>query len=109
MFKEKDLALMLLVSLPEEFEFLEMTLLHGKNDVSFREVCAALYSYKLRKKDNQRNSNRDAEALVVRGRSQNRPIGKEGRSKSKNKLSKDECTFCHEIDYWKKDCPKLEK
>ncbi|KAK4433309.1 hypothetical protein Salat_1093200 [Sesamum alatum] len=69
-FKDEDLALMLLGSLPEEFEFLEMALLHEKNDVSLREVCAALYSYELRKKDKQRNSNGDAEALVVRGRSQ---------------------------------------
>ncbi|KAK4424820.1 hypothetical protein Salat_1675600 [Sesamum alatum] len=36
-FKDEDLALMLLGSLPEEFEFLKMALLHGKNDVSLRE------------------------------------------------------------------------
>jgi len=50
-FKDKDLVLMLLGSLPEEFEFLETTLLHEKVQVSLSEVCATLYSYKLRKKD----------------------------------------------------------
>ena len=50
-FKDEDLALMLLGSLPEEFEFLETTLLHGKVQVSLSEVCAALYSYELRRKD----------------------------------------------------------
>ena len=43
-FKDEDLALMLLGSLPEEFEFLETTLLHGKADVSLGEVSATLYS-----------------------------------------------------------------
>lgn len=33
-FKDEDLALMLLSSLPDEFEHLETTLLHGKEEVS---------------------------------------------------------------------------
>ena len=48
-FEDEDLALMLLGSLPEEFEFLETTLLHGKAAVSLSEVCGALYSYELRR------------------------------------------------------------
>ncbi|KAK5795000.1 hypothetical protein PVK06_036254 [Gossypium arboreum] len=48
-FKDEDLALMLLGSLPEEFEFLETTLLHGRSDTSLSEVCMALYSYEQRK------------------------------------------------------------
>ena len=71
-FKDEDLALMLLGSLPEEFEFLETTLLHGKAAVSLSEVCAALYSYELRKKDKQVSSGGDAEVLFIRGRSQNK-------------------------------------
>ncbi|PWA42942.1 Retrovirus-related Pol polyprotein from transposon TNT 1-94 [Artemisia annua] len=43
-FKDQDLALILLGSLPEEYDFLETTLLNGKDDVSLSEVCAALYS-----------------------------------------------------------------
>ncbi|WCJ26614.1 hypothetical protein M5689_008419 [Euphorbia peplus] len=56
-FEDEDLALMLLGSLPEEFEFLETTLLHGKAEVSIREVCDALYSYELRKEDKKESSN----------------------------------------------------
>uniref|UniRef100_A0A3Q7I4E9 CCHC-type domain-containing protein n=1 Tax=Solanum lycopersicum TaxID=4081 RepID=A0A3Q7I4E9_SOLLC len=32
---------------------------------------------------------------------------KKGRSKSRSRLSKDECAFCREKGHWKKDCPKL--
>ncbi|KAL0402523.1 UNVERIFIED_CONTAM: hypothetical protein Slati_4282200 [Sesamum latifolium] len=92
-FKDEDLALMLLGSLAEEFEVLETTLLNGKDVVSLREVCAALYSHELRKKDRQGNTDRDTKALVIRGCSQNRSKGKKGRSKSKYRLSKDECAF----------------
>ncbi|KAG8480151.1 hypothetical protein CXB51_024883 [Gossypium anomalum] len=67
-FKDEDLALMLLGSLHEEFEFLETTLLHGKSDISLSE---------------------------------------KGRSKSKSRLGKDECAFCHEKGHWKKNFPKL--
>ena len=106
-FKDEDLALMLMGSLPDEFEYLETTLLHGKVDVSLSEVTAALYSYELRKKEKQEHTSVEAEALVVRGRSQNQNKGRRGRSKSKSKLSKDQCAFCRENGHWKKDCPKL--
>ena len=46
-FKDEDLALMLMGSLPDEFEYLKTTLLHGKVDVSLSEVTAALYNYEL--------------------------------------------------------------
>ncbi|KAE8730408.1 BTB/POZ domain-containing protein NPY2 [Hibiscus syriacus] len=85
-----DLALMLMGSLPDEFEYLETTLLHGKVDVCLSEVTAALYSYELRKKDKQENTSVEAEALVVRGRSKSQNKGRRGRSKSKSRLSKDE-------------------
>ncbi|KAL0463434.1 UNVERIFIED_CONTAM: hypothetical protein Slati_0231000 [Sesamum latifolium] len=75
-FKDEDLALMVLGSLLEEFEVLETTLLNGRDVVSLREVCAALYSHELRKKDRQRNTNGDTKSLIVRGRSQNRSKGK---------------------------------
>jgi len=106
-FKDEDLALMLLGSLPEEFEFLETTLLHGKVQVSLSEVCAALYSYELRRKDKKEATHGAAEALIVRGRSQNQKKGRRGRSSSKPRPNKDECAFCREKGHWKKDCPKL--
>ncbi|PWA85384.1 Retrovirus-related Pol polyprotein from transposon TNT 1-94 [Artemisia annua] len=65
-FKDQDLALILLGSLPEEYELLETTLLNGKDDVSLSEVCAALYSKELRRKDKHISSSGDAEVLLVR-------------------------------------------
>ncbi|KAL0449407.1 UNVERIFIED_CONTAM: hypothetical protein Slati_1497100 [Sesamum latifolium] len=95
-FKDEYLAVMLLGSLPEEFEVLKTTLLNRKDVVSLREVCAAMYSHVLRKKDRQGNTYGDTKALVVRNRSQNRSKGKKGRSKSKYRPSKDEYAFCRE-------------
>ncbi|GJW86312.1 retrotransposon protein, putative, ty1-copia subclass [Tanacetum coccineum] len=106
-FKDQDLALILLGSLPEEYELLETTLLNGKDDVSLNEVCTALYSKELRRKDKKISSSGDPEVLLVRGRSQKKGTDKRWRSKSRQKLSKDECVICHEKGHWKRDCPRL--
>ncbi|GJW01836.1 retrovirus-related pol polyprotein from transposon TNT 1-94 [Tanacetum coccineum] len=84
-FKDQDLALILLGSLLEEYELLETTLLNGKDDVSLSEVCAALYSKELRRKDKQISSSGDAEVLLVRGHSQKKGTDKRWRSKSRLK------------------------
>ena len=104
-FTDGDMTLMLLSSLLDEFEHLETTLLHGNDEVSLKEVCSALYSYEQRKREKQKGG--EAEALVARGRSQNHMRTKKGRSKSRSRLSKDECAFCREKGHWKKDYPKL--
>ncbi|KAE8707872.1 hypothetical protein F3Y22_tig00110372pilonHSYRG00231 [Hibiscus syriacus] len=108
-FKDEDLALMLLSSLPDEFEHLETTLLHGKDNVTLKDVTAALYSYELRKKTKKESKYEVAEAMVARCRSKSQKPKWRRRSKSKSKLGKDECAFCHEKGHWKKDCPKLKK
>nr|CDN96898.1 putative Ty-1 copia retrotransposon [Phaseolus vulgaris] len=110
-FEDEDLALMLLSSLPDEFEHLETTLLHGKENVSLDAVCSALYSHELRKQDKMRTkSTTSEEALVIRGRQQSQTKERRGMSKSKGRVvAKDECAFCHEKGHWKKDCPKLQK
>ena len=100
---------MLLSFFPDEFEYLDTALLHGKDKVSFDEVYAALYSYELRKKDKKESRNISAKAMVARGRSQSRKPGKRKKSHSKTRLEKDECAFYHEKGHWKKDCPKLNK
>nr|GEY43991.1 retrovirus-related Pol polyprotein from transposon TNT 1-94 [Tanacetum cinerariifolium] len=103
-FKDHDLALILLESLPEEYELLETTLLNGKDDVSLSEVSAALYSKELRRKDKQISLSGDAKVFLVRGRSQKKGIDKRWRSKSRQRLRKDECAFCHEKERTQNDC-----
>ncbi|KAL4341388.1 hypothetical protein GQ457_08G037140 [Hibiscus cannabinus] len=108
-FKDEDLDLMLLSSLPDEFEHLETTLLHGKDEVTLKEVTSDLYSYELRKKTKMKSKYNAAEAMVARGRSKSQKPKVRGRLKSKSRLGKDECAFFHEKGHWKKDCPKLKK
>ena len=36
-------------------------------------------------------------------------MGKMGNVRSKSKLGKDKCAFCHYKGHRKKDCPKLKK
>ncbi|GJR88937.1 retrovirus-related pol polyprotein from transposon TNT 1-94 [Tanacetum coccineum] len=79
-FKDQNLALILLGSLSEEYELLETTLLNRKDDVSLSEVCLP---------------------CIKKG------TDKRWRSKSRQRLSKDECAFCHEKGHWKRDCPGL--
>ncbi|GJX78318.1 retrovirus-related pol polyprotein from transposon TNT 1-94 [Tanacetum coccineum] len=65
---DQDLALIVLGSLLEEYELLETTLLNRKDDVSLSEVCVALYSKELKRKDKQISSSGDADVLLVRGK-----------------------------------------
>jgi len=89
---------MLLSSLPDEFEHLETTLLHGKENVSLDAVCSALYSHELRKHNKMKTkSTTSEEASVAKGRQQRQTKGRRGRFKSKGRaVAKDECAFCHE-------------
>ncbi|GJT18000.1 transposable element [Tanacetum coccineum] len=84
-FKDQDLALILLGSLPEKYELLETTLLNGKDDVFLSEVYAALYS-----KNSKGRTSRFVQVET-----------------SRQRLRKDKCDFCHEKGHWKRDCPRL--
>ncbi|KAH9687230.1 hypothetical protein KPL70_014688 [Citrus sinensis] len=106
-FEDKDKALLLLNSLPDEYDHLTTTLLYGKDNVTFDAVCHALYNSETKKKDRKDHRNTVTEVLTVRGRSQKHKPGK--RNKSKGRRAKYECAFCHEKGHWKKNCPKLQK
>ncbi|KAH9666232.1 hypothetical protein KPL70_020569 [Citrus sinensis] len=106
-FEDEDKALLLLNSLPDEYDHLTTTLLHGKDSVTFDVVCSALYNSETRKKDRKDHRDTVAKALTAKGRSQSRKPRK--RSKSKGRPAKDECAFCCEKEHWKKNCPKLQK
>ena len=97
-FTDGNMALMLLSSLPDDFEHLETNLLHGNDEVSIKEVCSALYSYEQRYREKQKGG--EAEALIARGCSLNHMRTKKERSKSRSRLNKDECAFCQEKGHW---------
>ena len=93
-FKDENKALLLLNSLPNEYDHLITILLYGKDNVTFDVVCSSLYNCETRKKDRKDHRDIVAKALTARGHSQSRKPGK--RSKSKRRSAKDECDFCHE-------------
>ncbi|CAL8989595.1 unnamed protein product, partial [Prunus brigantina] len=106
---DEDKALCLLNSLPDDYDHLTTTLLYGKSEVKLDEVSTALVNHECRKKE-QKTQNSQTEALVARGRTEERKSGKRGKSRSKSRgkfPAKDECAFCRQKGHWKKDCPKL--
>ncbi|XP_031262531.1 uncharacterized protein LOC116120703 [Pistacia vera] len=54
-FKDEHKAMLLIGSLPDELDHLSITLLHGKEKLSFKEVCSALSNHEIRKKDQKEN------------------------------------------------------
>ena len=91
-----DKALILLASLPDEYEHLIVSMLTGKETITFKGVTTALYSNEIGKKDKLEHMSSAGEVYTVRGRNQSRKPGRRGRSQLKGKLAKDECAFCHE-------------
>ena len=81
----------MLNSLPDEYDHLTTTMLHGKDRVTFDVVFSTLYKSETRKKDRKDHKDTVAEALTARGRLQSRKPRK--MSKSKGKPAKDECIF----------------
>ena len=64
--------MLLISSLPNELDNLCFTLIHGKDKLSFEEVCSSLLNYEIWKKDKKKHQDESVEALTVRGRSQNK-------------------------------------
>ncbi|GKD62858.1 hypothetical protein Tco_1304966 [Tanacetum coccineum] len=83
----------------EEVEERIWLTINRKDDVFLSQVCVALYSKELRRKDKQISSSGDTKVLLVRGRSQKKGTNKRWRSKSRQRLRKDECAFCYENDH----------
>ena len=95
-FKYECKAMLLIGSLPGELVHLCITFIHGKEKLSFEEVCFALLNYEIQKKDQREHRDESIEALIVRGRNQNKKWETMGKVTSKSRLGKDECAFCHE-------------
>jgi len=113
--EDEDKAMILMNSLPEEYEVWCDSYISGKASVNYEEVSAALISRDHRKKDRSFSTeDSTSDVLAARGRSESRSkFGNRGKSRSKSRghyrAAKDECAFCSEKGHWKKDCKKLKQ
>ena len=82
--------------MPNTYDHLITTLLHGKDEIKFDDVSNALTNNDYHKKDKQVQRDMMTEALIVNDMSDDK------------KLEKDECAYCHKKAHWKKDCPLLQ-
>lgn len=101
---DEDKALLLLNSLPDEYDHLITTLLYGKEEIKVDVVASALIGNEYRRRDKM--VHRDtavAEAMYARGKSK-----KKGASQT-SQIDRDTCAYCHKKGHWKKDCPNLQK
>ena len=83
-----DKALILLASLPDEYEHLIVSMLTGKETLTFKEVTSALYSNEIRKKDKLEHRSSAGEAHIVRGRNQSQKPGRRGKISVKRQTCK---------------------
>ena len=60
-----DKALILLASLLDEYEHLIVSMLTGKETITFKEVTTSLYSNEIRKKDKLEHRSSTGEAHIV--------------------------------------------
>ena len=94
-FKDERKTMLLIGSFPGESNHLCITLIHGKEKLSFEEVCSTLLNYEIRKRSQTKHWDESIEALTMRGHSQNKKWEKRGKVTSNSRLEKDECVFCH--------------
>ena len=113
---DEDQAILLLMSLPRQFDQLRDTLRYGtgRTTLTLDEVVAAIYAKELENGSNSKGSKGEAESLYVRekgdqrGRSDNRDINSRSKSRSKSRGRK-VCWSCGEEGHFKGSCPNKGK
>ncbi|KAG7554626.1 GAG-pre-integrase domain [Arabidopsis suecica] len=115
---DEDQAILLLMSLPKQFDQLKDTLKYssGRATLSVDEVVAAIYSKELELGSNKKSIRGQAEGLYVkeknetRGRPEQREKGnRNNRSRSRSKEKKKCCWICGEEGHFKTSCPNKGK
>nr|GEW16433.1 retrotransposon protein, putative, Ty1-copia subclass [Tanacetum cinerariifolium] len=81
-FKDEDLALLLLTSLPASYEHFMDTLLYGREALTLEDVMATLNSKEIKERSKAKGN--DGEGLYVKGRTDRRD-SRQSRGKSKSK------------------------
>ncbi|GJW00834.1 retrotransposon protein, putative, ty1-copia subclass [Tanacetum coccineum] len=104
-FKDEDLDLLLLNSLPASYEHFVDTLLYGREALTLEGVMATLNSKEIKEKSKAKED--DGEGLYVRGRIDRRDSRQSrGKSRSKSRGGRPKCYFCQSEDHLKRNCPK---
>ncbi|KAK1649736.1 hypothetical protein QYE76_067541 [Lolium multiflorum] len=115
-YDDEDLALILLVLLPNSFANFRDTLLYSRDELTLVEVYEALQQReKMKSMVHAEGSSSKAEALQVRGRTENRNNNynsdksktERGHSKSKGRYGKF-CKYCKKTSHNIDDCWKLQ-
>ncbi|GJX45782.1 hypothetical protein Tco_0262458 [Tanacetum coccineum] len=104
-FKDEDLALLLLTSLPASYEHFVDTLLYRWEDLTLEDVMATLNLKKI--KERYKAKGEDGEGLYVRGRTDHRD-SRQSREKSRSKSlgGRLKCYICQSEDHLKRNCQK---
>nr|GEV60635.1 zinc finger, CCHC-type [Tanacetum cinerariifolium] len=104
-FEDKDLALLLLTSLPASYKYFVDTLLYGQEALTLKDVMAILNSKEIKERSKAKEDN--GEGLYVRGRTDRRDSRQSRRkSRSKSRGGRLKCYICQSEDYLKINCPK---
>ncbi|GJY48019.1 retrovirus-related pol polyprotein from transposon TNT 1-94 [Tanacetum coccineum] len=100
-FKDEDLALLLLTSLPASYEHFVDTLLYGWEKLTLEDVMATINSKEI--KERYKAKGDDGEGLYVRGRTDRRD-SRQSRGKSRSRRLK--CYICQSEDHLKRNYSK---
>nr|GEY27635.1 zinc finger, CCHC-type [Tanacetum cinerariifolium] len=104
-FKDEDLALLLLTSLPASYEHVVDTLLYGREALTLEDVMTTLNSKEI--KESSKPKGDDGEGIYVRGRTDHRDSRQSKvKSRSKSRGGRLKCYICQYKDHLKRNCLK---
>nr|GEU59361.1 retrovirus-related Pol polyprotein from transposon TNT 1-94 [Tanacetum cinerariifolium] len=104
-FGDEDLALLLLTSLPESYEYFVDTCLYGRDALTLEGVMATLNSKEIKQRSKAKGDN--GKGLYVRRRSDHRDSHQSRRkSRSKSRGKRLKCYICQSEDHLKRNCMK---
>nr|GEZ49477.1 retrovirus-related Pol polyprotein from transposon TNT 1-94 [Tanacetum cinerariifolium] len=107
-FEDKDLALLLLTSLPASYKHFVDTLLYGREALTLEDVMATLNLKEIKERSKAKGD--DGKGLYVRGRTDRRDsCQSSGKSISKSRGGRHKCYICQSEDHLKRNCPKINR
>ncbi|GKA86107.1 retrovirus-related pol polyprotein from transposon TNT 1-94 [Tanacetum coccineum] len=104
-FKDEDLALLVLTSLPASYEYFVDILLCGREALTLEDVMATPNSKEIKERSKAKGD--DGEGLYVRGRTDRKDSRQlRGKSRPKSRCGRLKCYICQSEGHLKRNCPK---